>query len=567
MGILTNVLSAWEGWNDYKDRQKKSQVENASKIAELYHEMNPSAAAYPTPISNQLNQAMGLGQQSSSGGGAGILGGLQKLFGGAGGQQGQAQVQPEQSQNIQIPQQKFQVFDPSSGTMGPVNTVMPGVKMIQGKAPEYKGITNLIDPGGKLPPTQTWIGDPQQRQKYAQGYQPENWAASQARLKETQANQEQNRAQQKQLHDDTIANRPTASKAPLPETDKGWTVRVGQSGVNEASKIVNGQVVTEPYDPAKHGQMQARNQAPLAAGMVDNPDPALTGADALKNYIPQVQTRATKLLKGEVPYPPGYLQARDPLWRAAIDAAQAVDPSWNAQKYQITQAIRKSFTSGKDAQNKTSINTLVDHFAHLAKSAQGLGNYSNQWLNGIGNWIETVRGDPKVTRFNMDLGAVESELAAVFKSTGATDQEIKAWSSRISSSQSPRQLEENIKEGISLMGGRLKALRDKYQSGMGIFANDLQILSPRSRKILEGIIGKDAVNELEPPKPPKPNSIAQRGQEKKQAQSSQPQLPAEVLSKIPEGKYATYNGDVWQMKNGKPKYIGKAAQGAMGGTQ
>ncbi|MDE2015969.1 MAG: hypothetical protein KGJ89_05085 [Patescibacteria group bacterium] len=45
-------------------------------------------------------------------------------------------------------------------------------------------------------------------------------------------------------------------KTPLPITDKGWTIGVNAEGVNVASRTVNGQTVTEPYDIKKHGQTE-----------------------------------------------------------------------------------------------------------------------------------------------------------------------------------------------------------------------------------------------------------------------------------------------------------------------
>jgi hypothetical protein len=97
----------------------------------------------------------------------------------------------------------------------------------------------------------------------------------------------------------------------------------------------------------------------------------------------------------------------------------------------------------------------------------------------------------------MDIDAVSSELAAVFKGTGASDQEIKAWRGRINSSQSPEQLDAAINEGYELMFSRLGALRQKYDQGMGAFGQ-MQILSPKSRGILSKRFGPDYISALEP---------------------------------------------------------------------
>ena len=111
--------------------------------------------------------------------------------------------------------------------------------------------------------------------------------------------------------------------------------------------------------------------------------------------------------------------------------------------------------------------------------------------------LETT-GDPRVTRFKNAATAVESELASVFKGTGATDQEIKQWRQNLSSAQSPAQLRAAVKEAVGLMGGRMGAIEDQWLQTMGT-KRDVPLLSERSRKILEkrGLLA-DATGEASP---------------------------------------------------------------------
>lgn len=225
-------------------------------------------------------------------------------------------------------------------------------------------------------------------------------------------------------------------------------------------------------------------------GLMDN------GGGDISNLPPQVQNAAKKLVRAEIPYPGAFAQ-KDPYWKAVINAASILDPNFNASQHKIREATRKSFTSGKDANNINSINTLVGHLSTLDDAAKKLENSPYQVWNTIANKGLTAVGDPRVVKFNMAAGAVESELASVFKQTGATDQEIKAWRERITSSQSPEQLRSTINQAVELMGSRLQALRNKYEAGMGPFGK-LQILSPKSRSTLEKMAGKEVVEALEP---------------------------------------------------------------------
>lgn len=336
-----------------------------------------------------------------------------------------------------------------------------------------------------------------------------------------------------------------AFKTPLPSTDKGWTLSANKEGLTVArmQDPATGKIVEQPYNPQSHGRIVDPKEG---VGLADNVNPALSGEASMQNYTPQVQTLAKKLVAGEIPYPSAFA-LKDPLWKTVIQASADLDPGFNAQQYQIRQNVRKSFTSGQDAKNVTSINTLVGHLDSLKKSAERLNNSDLQIWNKLANYGITQTGDARVTKFNMDLGAVESELATVFKQTGATDQEIKAWRERINSSQSPEQLRANINEAVTLMGSRLEALHNKYTSAMGPFSQ-FQILSPKSRKILSGIVGADAVEQLEPaqtqPQPTQSPVSTQRTDNK----SVTVQIPKEAIGQLKQGHYTTFgNGQTWTL--------------------
>lgn len=160
------------------------------------------------------------------------------------------------------------------------------------------------------------------------------------------------------------------------------------------------------------------------------------------------------------------------------------DPTFDMSQYTARAATRKDFTSGKAAGNIRSINTAVKHLDSLANAAEKLDNRAVQLWNALANKVITSVGDPRVVRFNSAANAVESEMASVFKGMGATDQEIKAWRDQLNASQSPEQLNVAIDTMIELMGGRLAALENQWQTNMGKPV-DFRILSPESDRILK----------------------------------------------------------------------------------
>ena len=166
-----------------------------------------------------------------------------------------------------------------------------------------------------------------------------------------------------------------------------------------------------------------------------------------------------------------------------LGVVKQYDPSYDQTQYTAKNKLRADFTSGKAANNSRSLNTAVAHLDTLQKTVDELNNGNFPALNKAENWWITQKGDKRVRAFNTAATAVESELAAVFKGMGATDQEIKAWRDNFDSSSSHEQLKAGIDKAIELMGGRLDALRSQYQVGMGKPA-DFHILNGESRSIL-----------------------------------------------------------------------------------
>ncbi len=264
-----------------------------------------------------------------------------------------------------------------------------------------------------------------------------------------------------------------AIKSPLPMTDKGWMIAYDPKiGANIAQKEENGRMSRQIYDPSVHGVKQQEG-APSDIGQA---------TESQKNI-------ANQLVNYKIPLPSGFA-LRSPYWQTVLGIAGDIDPTFDATQYNVRLKARQDFTSGKSAQNIRSINTLIGHLNTLEDKAKGLENGSVQLWNKIANTGLTQTGDPRVVEFNNAANAVESELAAVFKGTGATDQEIKQWRQSLGASQSPEQLKKGIQTAIELMGSRMDALQNQYEVAMGK-PKDFRFLSSRSQKILKNL-GVDA---------------------------------------------------------------------------
>ena len=175
---------------------------------------------------------------------------------------------------------------------------------------------------------------------------------------------------------------------------------------------------------------------------------------------------------------------RSQYWQDVLKKATEYDPTFDEKMYPTRQRMAVAYSSGKQGQSITSLNTLVNHGVdRLFKSGEALKNGNIQFVNWIKNTSRELMGDKRITRFKTDLVAATNEAATTFKGTGATDQEIAAWRDTISKASSWEQIRQGfVDEMAHLMAGRLKPMADRYEVTMG---KPLRILDPNSAKILK----------------------------------------------------------------------------------
>lgn len=176
----------------------------------------------------------------------------------------------------------------------------------------------------------------------------------------------------------------------------------------------------------------------------------------------------------------------------AIGLAKEIDPSYDEKQFANRSKLQQSFTSGKARQSINSLNQAVGHLGTLQQAATALNNQDFQTFNSVGNWLSKKSGNPAVTNFENAATAVQNELAAVFKGTGASDQEIKEWRENLNSSESPRQLAGAISTALDLMRTRLDVISDQYSGGMGK-PRAFHILTPEARQTLQKLGGLDLI--------------------------------------------------------------------------
>ena len=90
------------------------------------------------------------------------------------------------------------------------------------------------------------------------------------------------------------------------------------------------------------------------------------------------------LVNYKMPLPSAFA-LKTPYWQGILQRASTYDPSFDATQYPTRLATRRAFTSGKQGQNITGLNTAVGHINSLVKAYTDLDQSKVQTVNQVAN--------------------------------------------------------------------------------------------------------------------------------------------------------------------------------------
>lgn len=263
------------------------------------------------------------------------------------------------------------------------------------------------------------------------------------------------------------------------------------------------------YTPAKSEQTKAPtgyrfasdgsgNLEPIPGGPADKGgsaakigDQTKSGQEFLQSVSdPGMQHMIQAIAEGRMAVPKVYRASKGGEIGAS-EIAQAVnsyDPSFDAVNYNARQGTLKGFTSGKEAQTINALNTVAEHLGTLSDATDDLHNSDYQFVNRIGNAYLRETGDPRIARFDTVRKAAADEIAKVWRASGGSQADIEENLKNLDGAQSPAQLHAAIGTLVQLIGGKLSALQDQYNSGMGIAANRHSIVSPAAQQSFQKVL-------------------------------------------------------------------------------
>jgi hypothetical protein len=218
---------------------------------------------------------------------------------------------------------------------------------------------------------------------------------------------------------------------------------------------------------------------------------AVTGPAVLQSLSQPIADQVKALAEGRMQFPGGFA-LKSPYWANMISLVSKYDPSFDAVNYNTRAATRKDFTSGKSAENITALNTAIAHLGSLSDAYGKLGNSDFPAWNAVAN-ATGKQMNPEtqgnLARVATTAEAVAHELAKVFRSSGMSEAEIRAWKDQINPNAPPAATKAIIQGAIELMNGRLEALSARYGQGMGTMKDPLEMLTLEARHTWERLAG------------------------------------------------------------------------------
>lgn len=163
-------------------------------------------------------------------------------------------------------------------------------------------------------------------------------------------------------------------------------------------------------------------------------------------------------------------------------ALQSGRAPYKAYAGDVAGATAKAFAVGKPGMNSLALNTALGHLDTANSAYEALKNTNQAWLNQPINYLKKNTNDPNIVRLETALNALSGEAANVFKSGGATDQEISSWKKSLSENSTPQQAYGVLGMLDELMRSRLKALDYMREQGMG-GRGEGKLLSPHAAEI------------------------------------------------------------------------------------
>jgi spore germination cell wall hydrolase CwlJ-like protein len=254
-----------------------------------------------------------------------------------------------------------------------------------------------------------------------------------------------------------------------------------------------------------------------AGSLQDAMKAGVTGAD-LYQYMPPDRAKTVKaMIEGRMP-PPSTTAMRSPATMQLIDAANAIDPNFDATTWKTRSTFNQQFGSQLPSSiggQKVLMGTALGHLGEVAQSAADLGNSDGLGIAKLGyaaNYIknQTTEQAAKVNALNDKVAKFSGEVGKLYSgSQGGGIHEREDTRNRLAGNMTSAELASGLEAARDLIASKQKALEDQAATIFGPEgAKKFDFVGPEGRDALKKI--DDSIMKLRGQNPAPSQPVSQR---------------------------------------------------------
>lgn len=244
-----------------------------------------------------------------------------------------------------------------------------------------------------------------------------------------------------------------------------------------------------PATPAGQAGSQGGNLASFGDAVKNG-----VQGETLYDFLPAAMKNTVKaMIEGRMP-PPSTVAMRSPATLAMINAANAIDPTFDATTWRSRNTFNTQLGSAQPNSvggQKTLMTTALGHLGELADAAAALDNSSGGGIAPLGNAVNAVKNRisttqaAKVNRLNETADRFAGEVGKLYSgSQGGGVGEREQTRSRFGAARTPEELIGALEASRDLIHSKLVALESQRDQVMGPAAKQIDFLGEKGRAAL-----------------------------------------------------------------------------------
>lgn len=230
--------------------------------------------------------------------------------------------------------------------------------------------------------------------------------------------------------------------------------------------------------------------APGAPGVPGAPaaiDMSLRGDDYLKQLNPEIADRAKALIKGDLPYPSGFMMKQDPVLKAGLAAALHSDPNYNYATATTRKKMMEDMLAGSGSKELATLNMTLGHISDLKDAQENLHNKGNRVWNAVTNAYGWATDDPNVAAYNANVSPLAEELTKAYRGSGGAESDVNRTINNLGINAGPQQQTAALQKTAKLLASKINSVALRYKKAMGSTDGFTDFIDPAGIKTLNDL--------------------------------------------------------------------------------